>query len=287
LTRHAQGAQDRRACSGEPAARERGGVNREENRGVSDYDLTLARWGTLDEEALGRPWTFRGRQMDVRYALYRTLEDAQEVQVRVAAGRLPESRRILALAHGAFGSLRALLVGLPAAMLDKSPRAGEWSIREIVAHVAAVEQRYALQTKYAVDRADTDPIRIADNRLPALAPSNAAGEIEALLARLAEARAETDRCLGDVPPAAMTRPTIWVGYEIDVRFRLHRFAAHIVEHTVQCEKTLLALGWRPTEGRQIARRVAAAVAEIEGLGAVKEARELEGRLVERLASVTP
>jgi hypothetical protein len=254
---------------------------------VSDYDLALARWGTLDEDALARPWTFRGRQMDVRYALYRTLEDAQEVHVQVAARSLPESRRILALAQGAFGSLRALLVGLPEAMLDKSPRAGEWSIREIVAHVAAVEQRYALQTKYAVDRADTDPMRIADNRLPALAPSNAAGEIEALLARLAEARTETDRWLGDGPPAAMTRPTIWVGYEIDVRFRLHRFAAHIVEHTVQCEKTLLALGWRPTEGRQIARRVAAAVAEIEGLGAVKEARELEGRLVERLASVAP
>jgi hypothetical protein len=252
---------------------------------VSDYDLALARWGTLDEDALGRPWTFRGRQMDVRYALYRTLEDAHEVHVRVSAGDLPESRRILALAQRAFGSLRALLLGVPSAFLDKSPRAGEWSIREIVGHMTAVEQRYALQTKYAVDRADTDPIRIADSRLPALAPSNLPGEIDALLARLGEARVETDRWLGALPPAAMTRPTIWVGYEIDVRFRLHRFAAHIVEHTIQGEKTLLALGWRPTEGRQIVRRVAAAVAEIEGLGAVEDARELEGRLVERLASV--
>jgi hypothetical protein len=254
---------------------------------VSDYDAALARWGTLDENALGRPWSFRGRQMDVRYALYRTLEDAQEIHVRVAAGDVPESRRILALAQRAFGGLRALLIGVPGALLDKSPRAGEWSIREILGHMVAVEQRYALQTKYAVDRADTDPMRIADSRLPALAPSNLAGEAEALLARLAEARAETDRLLGDLPPAAMTKPTVWVGYEIDVRFRLHRFAAHIVEHTVQCEKTLLTLGWRPTEGRQIARRVAAAVAEIEGLGALRDARDLEGRLVERLASVAP
>jgi hypothetical protein len=85
----------------------------------------------------------------------------------------------------------------------------------------------------------------------------------------------------------MTRPTIWAGYEIDVRFRLHRFAAHIAEHTVQCEKTLLTLGWQPTEGRQIARRLGAVVGEIEGLGAAKDAREIEARLAERLATVAP
>jgi hypothetical protein len=48
---------------------------------------------------------------------------------------------------------------------------------------------------------------------------------------------------------------------------------------------LLALGWRPAEGRRIARRVAAAIGEIDGLDAVKDARELEARLVERVASV--
>lgn len=254
---------------------------------MSDYDAALARCGTLDEDVLGQPWSFRGRPMDVRDALYRTLEDAQEALVRASAGDHPESRRILALAQRAFGSLRALLAGLPGEWLDRAPRAGEWSIREIVAHMVAVEQRYALQTQYAVDRTDADPMRIADSRLPSLTPASAGGEVEALLARLAEARAETDRWLGHVPAAKMTRPTIWAGYEIDVRFRLHRFAAHVEEHTVQCEKTLQTLGWRPTEGGRIARRLAAVLGEVEGLGAVKEAREVEAWLVERLASVAP
>jgi hypothetical protein len=262
-------------------------ARREENRDVSDYDAALARCGGLDEDVLSRPWTFRGRQMDVRYALYRTLEDGQEAYVRVAAGEHPESRRILALAQRACGGLRALRVGLPGVLLEKTPRAGEWSIQETVGHVVAVEQRYALQTKYAVDRTDADPMRIADSRLPSLTPASVGGGIEMLLAKLAAARAETDRWLGDVPPVKMTRPTIWGGYEIDVRFRLHRFGAHIEEHTVQCEKTLHALGWRPTEGRQIARRLAAVLGEVEGLGAVKDAREIEARLGERLASVAP
>ena len=151
----------------------------------------------------------------------------------------------------------------------------------------AVEQRYALQTRYAVDRTDADPMRIPDNRMPPTAPAPIAGEVGVVLARLAEARAETNRLLGDVAPAAMTRPTVWVGHDVDVRFRLHRFAAHVVEHTIQCEKALLALGWRQTEGRLIARRLAAVVSEIGGLGALAEAREIEARLAERLASVHP
>src|SRR5947209_3684219 len=215
--------------------------------------------------------------MDVRYALYRTLEEAQEVYVRVSAGAHPESCRILALAQHAFGGLRGLLAGLPGALLDKAPSTGEWPIREVLAHMLAVEQRYALQTRYAVDRTDADPMRIPDNRMPPTAPAPIAGEVGVALARLAEARAETKRLLGDVAPAAMTRPTVWVG----------RFAAHVMEHTIQCEKALLALGWRQTEGRLIARRLAAVVGEIEGLGATAEAGEIEARLAERLASVQP
>ena len=84
----------------------------------------------------------------------------------------------------------------------------------------------------------------------------------------------------------MTRPTEWIHYDVDVRFRLHRFAAHLIEHTVQCEKTLAALGWPPTEGRRIVRRLAALLGEIEGLGGLAEAREIETRLVERFESTT-
>ena len=254
---------------------------------MSDFDVALARCGLLDEEALARPWTWRGRPMDVRFAIYRTLEDAQEAHVRASAGTHPESRRILAMAQHAFGSLRALLAGLPSALLDRAPRAGEWPIREILGHMLAVEQRYALQTKYAAERRDDDPMRIPDDRLPPTAPASIGGEIDAVLARLGEARAETDRWLGNLASPAMTRPTVWMGHEIDVRFRLHRFAAHVVEHTIQCEKALLALGWHLTEGRRIARRLAAVVGEIEGLGAVVEAREMEARLAERLATVAP
>jgi hypothetical protein len=250
---------------------------------MTDGNATLETAAALDETALARPFTYRDKTMDVRYALFRTLEDAQEAHVRVAAEPHPESRRILSLAQRAFGDLRGVLVGVPADLLDRTPREGEWPLRDTLRHILIVERRYALQTEYAIERRDSDPMRISDARLPTPAEIDVSGGVREILARIGEARAESTRLLGDVAPAGMTRPTQWVHYDIDVRFRLHRFAAHLIEHTIQCEKTLAVLGWRPTEGRQIARQLAALLGEIEGLGAVAEARDLEKRLAERLA----
>ena len=251
---------------------------------ATDVDAALERFAALDEKELAQPWLFRDKPMNVRYALYRTIEDAQEAVVRAAARSHPESRRILSLAQRAFGDLRGLLVGLPADLLDKPPREGEWSVREILRHIIVIEGRYAAQTQHAVERADTDPMRVADEKLPTPAKTDVTGGISEILARIGEARAETDRRLGGLPAAAMTRPTQWIQYDVDVRFRLHRVAAHLVEHTVQCEKTLAALGWQMTEGRRIVRRLTGLLGEIEGLTGHAEAREIEKRLVERAAS---
>jgi DinB family protein len=237
----------------------------------------------LDEEDLARPWAWRDATINVREGLYRLLEDAQAASVRAAAEPHPESRRILALAQRAFGELRGLLTGLPAALLDGAPAEGQWPVRETLRHILAVERRYAIQTLYAVERADGDPVRIAEGRLPTAAQLDPTGDVDDVLDRIGQARAETNARLGDLPAPALVRPSRWMHYEIDVRFRLHRFAPHIAEHAIQCEKTLQALGWRPTEGRRMLIRLGGALAEVEGLDAAA-ARDLEARLVERVAS---
>jgi len=254
---------------------------------TAEVDAALERFAALDENELAQPWRFRDKPMDVRYALYRTIEEAQEALVGAAARPHPESRRILSLAQRAFGDLRGLLIGLPTDLLDVAPRDGEWSVRETLRHIIVTEGRYAVQTQYAVERADADPMRVADDKMPTPAQTDVTGGISKILTRVGEARAETDRRLGDLPAAAMTRPTQWVQYDVDVRFRLHRFAAHLVEHTVQCEKVLAALGWRATEGRRIVRRLTALLGEVEGLSGRADAREIETRLVERSASSAP
>jgi DinB superfamily len=259
---------------------------------MTDVTSVLTEFAALDGEALSLPWNWRDAKIGVRDALYRALEESQAAYVRAAAGQHPESRRILALAQRAFGDLGGLLIGLPAELLEAPPRPGEWSIGETLRHLRVVEQRYTLHTLYAVERSDSEPVRIPEDRLPPTAPAASGGDLGVLLEKLGEARADTNKRLGDVAPAAMTRPTIWAQWEVDVRFRLHRFASHLVEHTVQCEKTLDALGWRQTEGRRVVRRVTAALGELEGLGARAEVREIETRLGafhigDRPAATTP
>ena len=249
-----------------------------------NVDAALERFAALDEKELGQPWAFRDKPVEVRYALYRTIEDAQEALVAAAAQPHPESRRILALAQRAFGDLRGVLIGLPDELLDRVPREGEWSLREILRHVIVIEGRYAVQSRYAVDRRDADPMRVADDKMPTPAQTDVTGSVAQILARLGQVRAATDRRLGALPAAAMTRPTPWMQYTFDVRFRLHRFAAHLVEHTVQCEKALASFGWRATEGRRIVRRLTALLGEVEGLAG--PARDIEKSLVERCGSIS-
>jgi uncharacterized damage-inducible protein DinB len=226
----------------------------------------MRRWASLAEDDLARPWPWRGKDLTVREALYRTLEDEQEALARTRLlSRPPEPTVVLALAQRAFGETRALLVGLPEDLLRAAPAPGEWSVRQTLAHMLAVERRYLLSTLHAARRGDGDPLRPAQADLDAASVVAETDGAEDLLVRLGGARQETQRLAGALPEEVLTRPTDWAGYQVDVRFRLHRFAVHVAEHTIQCEKALRTLGWREPEGRLIVRRLWAARGEHEAL----------------------
>jgi hypothetical protein len=50
-----------------------------------------------------------------------------------------------------------------------------------------------------------------------------------------------------------------------VRFRLHRFDAHMRQHTIQMDKTRQALGLEPNEAQRLLRLIYAALAEVQAL----------------------
>jgi len=52
---------------------------------------------------------------------------------------------------------------------------------------------------------------------------------------------------------------------------LHRFEAHYVQHTIQVDKTLEAIGRGPTEARRLVRVLYRDLAPIEMLSEVREA----------------
>ncbi|MGE5374773.1 MAG: hypothetical protein ACM3XO_06920 [Bacteroidota bacterium] len=58
--------------------------------------------------------------------------------------------------------------------------------------------------------------------------------------------------------------TFWEETRFPIRHRLHRYEAHFVQHTVQIDKTLVAIGQEPRESKRLLRRIFAALAEAEG-----------------------
>ena len=214
----------------------------------------LAVFANLEDPA--RHWDWRGQDHELRDALYRSLEAEQAAAAAVA---LPgEAPRILALAQSAFGDLRGLLAGLPDELLDLEPKPGEWALRKTLEHMLMVELSFRANTRYALSRADQDPLKTPLELRPTEAEVDVSGGVDEVLERFTMAREVTDTEFESVENERMLRPTLWGGAEVDVRFRLNRFGGHLAEHTVQCDKTLAWLGRGPGEARLITRRISAA-----------------------------
>jgi len=222
-----------------------------------DYLPALA---TIPGDRCAEPWQSGlpggGELLQVRDGLYRCLEE--ELQAASEVVEMGAAARLLTGAQEAFGELRGILGPLPNSLLDKAPATGEWSLRETLRHILETEVRYRANTLHALGRGSNDPLVLPREQLPQIEAGEVDGTVGDVLERIALERRHTDAKLVGIPAALLTRPTRWAGFDVDVRFRLGRFAGHLVEHMVQVEKTLGALHHHPGEAALIARRISAA-----------------------------
>ena len=228
---------------------------------------TLAALAQLGDAELVRPVTWRDGRFELRYLLLRLADDDEERGARLCARlgrsgwRPSEAQRILADAVTIRGRLLAALVPLADDQLDAPPAPGEWSVRQVVGHILNTARRYTLQSRHAADRVargGEGPVRPPESILPPLTPQGAvdpegaaAGSLTAVRRELAAVLAASLDSLAPIPDEHLTAPAIWAGVDVDLRFRLHRFAAHEREHVVQLLKTLQALAVRPSEAQLI------------------------------------
>jgi hypothetical protein len=162
--------------------------------------------------------------------------------------------------------LEAALVGVPDALLDTQPFAGEWRLRQQLAHVELTDIRYTIATQYAIRRRDTDPLLPPEEAYPPrqAEPDGTPGEsLAAIVARLRRVRATALTPLLGISATQLLRPTEWHAAEHTVGFRLHRFAQHDLELASDIRHTLAALGNRPTRGMRIASVLVEAWGELE------------------------
>jgi hypothetical protein len=270
---------------------------------VAFIDL-LARLATLDDAALRDRLPFGAvgsgltppeglRDVDARYALlFRTLEREQEMVVRARTTyHGTEAQRILGLAQVAYGDLRGLIAGVASDRLDRAPREGEWSARKTLEHTIGVERSYRANTAHALRRGPDEPLSLPPDRRPKLDPADAEGDGSRIADRLGARRVETDAELGAIRDDQMTLPSQWswgpIGVRVDVRFRLHRLASHLVEHTVQCERALEAAGVPFGDARRTVRRISVMRAMHERITVPDELARLDAEHGGRILAPTP
>jgi len=231
------------------------------NAAASDY---LA----ISDTALTKAWLFRGIDPEdgVRYAIYRageTIEvaDAElEAALAGAPARAPGAIRS-APATIARWALQGRLAALDDSVLDRIPREGEWSLRRTLAHTIGGQRGYGVFTRWWLTQplGEARPARIspeADAELDRGLPPEAAeaeGTVAEIRARLDGVLDEWALRVADLDDSALAASAMWSGVPIDIDFRIGRWASHIREHTVQIDKTLDWLGYKPSEPARIVR----------------------------------
>lgn len=234
---------------------------------------TLDAIAPLGRERLGDARVWRDRPTTLAHRLQWLAEgdDTRCVRIVDTRARLgtPLTVAQLALVSGgaARGRLLGLLVGVPAPLREQPPAPVEWSARQLLGHVIATDRRYLIGTTYALDRARSGregPLRPPDAALPSrTGAAESVGSWEELYARLWATRDDVILTLADTPDDLLDAPTNWTSWDLDVRFRLHRFAAHDREHTIQLRQSLTALGFAPSEPRLLLADAEAARGALE------------------------
>lgn len=237
----------------------------------------------LEDADLDKEWTWGSYKSEgIRFAYFRTYEELRQLAVRCGQWRhqsglpLSEVQRILGHYHAAYMDLQAVLLGVDRQYDEKPPIEGEWPIRRVMAHIVGADMGFYVAIKFAVDRyrAGEDPLVEIDDGTWLGIIGMEDEQIEALMAEpLPGLRAFHDvlhqRILADfadIRENELDKPSqFWEDETHSIRFRLHRFDAHMRQHTIQIEKNLHTLGYVPSESKLLLRLIFSAQAELEGM----------------------
>lgn len=231
---------------------------------------------TLTDADMEREWGWRGdSEIELRYAFYNVLEAFERAGIDAAkALRIDGTGRgrtaeLIAPATAARWDLQGLLLQLPDAAWDAKPGGEEWTVRETMGHIIAGQRGYAAVTAWWQAQALPADVNLPKAiNLPMARPNHiydalpseeeeASGTPAEVRARLDEVLDQSTERLAGLPADRLAFGTRWVGFALDIGFRLGRWSSHLREHTVQVEKTLFTLGHAPTEVDRLIRLILA------------------------------
>src|SRR5215203_648534 len=232
----------------------------------------------LTEKDLEREWVWKDHDEEgIRFACFVTLQELRHLAVTLAtlrSHRIP-AQHILGQYHTAYTDLQAAILGLSDEDAEKVPAEGEWPIRKAYAHILGTEFSFTSAVRYALElhRANKwtkDPIPESEYpRLYAMSDEEYDKLMDGPLSKmLSYHRDFHNRIIAEfsnITDSELALPsTFWEETRFSIQHRLHRYEAHFTQHTIQIDKTLIAIGQSPSEAKRLIRRIYAALAEAEG-----------------------
>ncbi len=254
----------------------------------------------LSDTDMDRPWVWREYDEEgLRFVLLLAQHELRDLAVRLAAIRPTppsQAQRILGQYHHAYRDLTGALAGLRDQDLDRVPREGEWPLREVIAHLLGAEYGFLGTVRYALAPDRPRDEKEAEERWDSWrdehkyrAPRTLHGDVAAVRGELFKIHRRVLDELGDLPDEALERAAMFWDGEKPIRFRMHRFEAHLIQHTVQVDKTLEWIDRGPTEARRLVRVLYRDLAAVEMLTSTgfgeKERDEVAKTISDRAAEI--
>lgn len=251
---------------------------------------------SLTDEQLNDDWAWRMYDEEGRrFALLQAAMELRSLAIEVEEQRagngptMTPSYRIAAQHQIAFRDMQGRIVGLADEYLDQAPSEGEWPVRNTIGHMMEVENAFTVAILAALRGtlngvADADIKQAFDDAAVAFGYPDPAVPTGGTRAVLAKFEALHRRVVGDLivltADDLATPSRFWEDERFPVRFRMHRYLAHLSQHTIQVEETLAAIGQAPTEARRLAQDLYRALGTAEGalLGAADTLPDRQGSL---------
>jgi hypothetical protein len=232
----------------------------------------------LTEKDLEHPYAWKGYEEGLRFTFFMTILELRQLAVTLSAQCKPltQVQQILGQYHCQYMDLQSAVFGLSAKDAETSPAENEWPVKDAYAHILGAEFGFRAIIRYALEghRAGTwtsDPpaeseyprlYGISENEYGALMK----GPFEEMLAFHRELHPSILDEFSFITDAELDQPSaFWEETRFPIRYRLHRFEAHILQHTIQIDKTLVAIGAPPSESKRLIRYVFAALAEVNAI----------------------
>ena len=232
----------------------------------------------LTEKELAKSWKWMDHDTEgIRFAFFVTLQELRQLAVTLSSlhNKPTPAQHILSQYHAAYMDLQAAVLGISDDDAEKMPAEGEWQVRKVYAHVLGADFGFTAAIRYALElhRANKwtkDPIPESEYpRLYAISEEEYNRLREGPLSGTLACHRDLHKRIVDefckIQDNELDFPsTMWEEARFPIRHRLHRYEAHIVQHTIQIDKTLVAIVQTPSETNCLIRKIYAALAEAEG-----------------------